>query len=435
MSRPDLPSVSPDASGQAEAVRNEDRKRTRSSALRRHRSLGLMTVDAGRYNVVVLLSDDQRADKVTPEYMPNVWEMGGTRYRHAFVPNPLCGPSRASILTGNHSHTHGVWRNRPPHGGAADFDPTSTIATDFHDAGYRTALVGKYLNGYQPSSGGVPPGWDRWFAVAGSSKYYDYEVNSNGRILSFGSEPEDYITRVMGDRAIRFVERSTDRPFFLYCAFAAPHRPATPDPLDVSRFAGETNSRLHDNMLEVAYGMDRAIGRLLAVLPSNTIVAFLTDNGYLWGEPKAGRGPLRGKRWPYRESIKIPFILKALDGSLGFPDRAIALNIDLRRTIGSVAGLATSPTDGIDLTTETRSVSPLEHFEERMEPPISSYCGAREVGWMYVRYADGTEELLDEPDERSNVVDDPSHEADLLRLRDVAVTLCDPPPPGYSWGS
>jgi N-acetylglucosamine-6-sulfatase len=394
-----------------------------------------MVVDAGRYNAVVLLSDDQRADKVTPEYMPNVWEMGGRRYPHAFVPNPLCGPSRASILTGTHSHTNGVWRNRPPHGGAADFDPASTIATDFHDAGYRTALIGKYLNGYQPSTGGIPPGWDRWFAVAGSTTYYDYDANSNGKILTFGSDPEDYITRVVGNRAIRFVERSADAPFFLYCAFAAPHRPATPDARDDSRFAGETDSKLRDDMLEVAYGMDRVIGRLLKVLPSNTIVAYLTDNGYLWGEPKAGRGPLRGKRWPYRESVRIPLILKALDGSVDLPNRPLALNIDLRRTLGSLAGLSTPATDGIDLMTESRSVFPLEHFEERMEPPIGSYCGARELGWMYVRYADGTEELFEEPNERLNVADDPAHEADLVRMKSQAVALCDPPPPGYSWAS
>jgi N-acetylglucosamine-6-sulfatase len=387
------------------------------------------------HNVVVLLSDDQRADKVTPAYMPNVWELGGTRYGHAFVPNPLCGPSRASILTGNHAHTNGVWKNRPPHGGAAVFDPTSTIATDFHDAGYRTALIGKYLNGYRPSSGAVPPGWDRWFAVAGSSTYYDYDANSNGRTLSFGSQPEDYITTVVGDRAVRFVERSEDRPFFLYCAFAAPHRPATPDARDVSRFAGETDSPMHDNMLEVAFGMDRAIGRLLRILPTNTIVAFLTDNGYLWGEPKAGRGPLRGKRWPYRESIRIPFVLKALDGSVEFADGKIALNIDLRRTLGSAVGLATPPTDGIDLTSESRSVFPLEHLEERIQPPIGSYCGARELGWLYVRFADGTEELFDETDERSNLAGDPAHQDDLHRLKGAAMDGCDPPPPGYSWTS
>jgi N-acetylglucosamine-6-sulfatase len=393
-----------------------------------------MTSSTPQPNVVVLLSDDQRADKVAPGYMPNVWDMGGTRYRHAFAPNPLCSPSRASILTGNHSHTNGVWRNGPPDGGVADFDPTSTIATDFHDAGYRTALIGKYLNGYEPSSGGIPPGWDRWFAVAGSSRYYDYEVNSNGNVISFGSEPQDHITRVVGDRAIRFVERSADRPFFLYCAFAAPHGPATPDPRDVSRFAGETDSNVHDNMLEVAYGMDRSIGRLLAVLPANTIVAYLTDNGYLWGEEKAGRGRLHGKRWPYRESVRIPFILKALDGSVEFRHREIVLNIDLRPTLGSVAGLATPPTDGIDLTSASRSVFPLEHLEGGREHPVRSYCGAREVGWMYVRYADGTEELFDEPNEGSNLVGKAAHEPDLVRLKEAAIALCDPPPPGYVWG-
>jgi len=99
-----------------------------------------------------------------------------------------------------------------------------------------------------------------------------------------------------------------------------------------------------------------------------------------------------------------------------------------------VAGLATPSVDGIDLTSSSRSVFPVEHLEGGMEHPVRSYCGAREVGWMYVRYSDGTEELFDEPNERSNLIGNPAHEADLHRLKEAAVALCDPPPPGFTWG-
>ena len=389
--------------------------------------------------MVVLLSDDQRADTVTAEYMPNVWHdlvAGGSLFQDAFVPNPLCCPSRASIFTGNYSHTTGVWSNvTGEHGGLSAFAPSesSTLATDFDGAGYRTLLVGKYINGYFPESMYVPPGWERWFAIGKSSRYYDYTVNVNGKkVRSYGGEPDDYIVRVQQARVLKFVERSGSSPFLLFWSFNAPHWQATADPRDVDRFEGETDSPAHDKMLDSAYSMDRAIGRLLDVLPPNTIVAYLSDNGFLWGESKAGRGELRTKQWPYDESIRIPFILTALDGSVGSSD-GIALNVDLRETLGALAGVSTPPTDGIDLRSESRSVFPIEHLVNSQKPQIPSYCGAREVGWMYVRYQDGVEELFREPDEVTNLIADPANAGVLGRLRDEARTLCDPVPPGYSW--
>jgi N-acetylglucosamine-6-sulfatase len=392
------------------------------------------------YNVVILVSDDQRADKVTPEYMPRVWNrlvVPGTMYADAFVPNALCCPSRASILTGDHSHTTGVWANVAPYGGFSAFDDASTIATDFQAAGYRTGLIGKYLNGYDPRSLYIPPGWNRWFATA-NFYFYDYLVNSNGRLLTFGSEPEDYGVRVTVKKAVSFVRsaQNAGQPFFLYYAFGAPHSPAIPDPRDVNRFAGETRSAFFDDMLESAYSMDRAIGTLLNNLPPRTIVVFLSDNGFLWGERKGTHGSLTGKVWPFDQSIRIPLVIHALDGSITFPDRSMALNVDLRETV-EAAALGTAPTtDGINLLTGTRTVFPVEHLNrnETGLPPPPSYCGAREEKWLYVRYGNGLEELFRQPNERENLVTDPTYHGAYVRLKDAAVTLCNPVPPGYTWG-
>jgi len=399
--------------------------------------LSASTLAAEPYNVVILISDDQRADNVTPEYMPNVWSrlvVGGAWFPNAFVPNSLCCPSRASVLTGNHSHTTGVWTNHSDEqGGFGAFDDSSTIATDFETAGYRTALIGKYLNDYEPASLYMPPGWDRWFALAGSTQYYNYTANSNDRLVSFGSDPEDYVAHVTVRRAIRFVERSAAAPFFLYYSFAAPHKPAQPAPRDGSRFAGETDSRVHDNMLEAAYSMDRSIGRLLDVLPGHTIVAYLSDNGYLWGEVKSGHGRLTAKEWPYDGSIRIPFVIKALDSRLPLDTARLALNIDLRETLEAAVGLEPPATDGVDLQMESRTVFPLEHLVNSVKPHIESYCGARERDWMYVRYEGGREELFREPNERTNLADDPTYAETLDRLKGSAIDLCDPAPPGYGW--
>ena len=394
------------------------------------------------YNIVVVIADDQRADTVTATYMPNVWKelvVGGRFFRNAFVPTPLCCPSRASILTGNYSHTTGVWGNDPEDGFGA-FRDGNTIALDLHRAGYRTAMIGKYLNGYQAGiSRYVPPGWDRWFAIDPPA-YYDYGATSDGRLRTFGSDAKDYVARVLSRRAMRFVRGAVEEraPFFLYYAFTAPHSPSIPDPRDLRRFRGETSSPRFDDHLESAYSIDRAVGRLVDVLPQHTIVVYLSDNGLLWGEPKGDRGPLYRKTWPYDESIRIPFILRALDG--GFVPAAasddIVLNIDLRETLTAAAGLPSVDTDGKNLGAsayQARTVFPLEHRASRDGGFIPSYCGARERAWMYVRFGDGTEELYREPDELTNLVDDAAHDAEQIRLRRAARNLCDPVPPGYSW--
>ncbi len=133
-------------------------------------------------NIVLILTDDQRWDTLWS--MPNVQKLlvdHGVTFANAFVTNSFCCPSRSTILTGNYSHTTGIYGNHPPHGGAVDFhrygDDKSTIATWLHKAGYNTALVGKYLNGYQGPF--IPPGWDTWDAFDYGFGYYGFDLYQN----------------------------------------------------------------------------------------------------------------------------------------------------------------------------------------------------------------------------------------------------------------
>jgi arylsulfatase A-like enzyme len=388
--------------------------------------------------------------------------MSGVSFRNAFVTNPLCCPSRSTILTGRYSHKTGVWTNEAPYGGFDVFDDHDTIATDLHTAGYRTALIGKYLNQYPESHWTyVPPGWDRWFAIE-TAEYYDYFAAADGRRSQrFGSTAADYSTEVLTQRAISFIEKTELRgqPFFLYFAPTAPHVPAAPYPEDVGRFAatplpkplsfghvgtgqpayiqgakwdGQRLTRIahvHERQLEAAYGVDRAVGRILDAVPANTIVVFLSDNGMLWGEHR-----WVGKGVPYNESLRVPMIMAALDGRpLPDPDR-IVLNLDIRATLESAAGLSpkTQGRDWFD-PTWTRDGFVIEHMG--LDPPkVPSYCGIRTAGWMYARYATGEEELYDEladPLEMLNVVAEQPLVAAELRAR--AQRSCNPPPPGFTW--
>lgn len=139
----------------------------------------------------------------------------GVNFTQAFVSNSLCCPSRASTLTGQYSHTNGVWRNVPPNGGYKTFLPheTDTVATRLHAAGYTTGLVGKYMNGYyakltrNPSGLANRPGWDTWVAFLGRNAssetpaYYNYTLDVNGVSQVYGTAEAEYSTDVLGAKA------------------------------------------------------------------------------------------------------------------------------------------------------------------------------------------------------------------------------------------
>lgn len=200
---------------------------------------------AGRPNIVLIVLDDLEARAV--ERMPNVVRLlrnQGTSFANFFVTTPLCCPSRASILRGQYAHNHGVLRNLGHQGGGFPAfhrlgREGSTVASWLQDRGYRTALVGKYLNSYpegvDPTY--VPPGWDEWYGQI-SGHYFNFQLNENGQVVAYGDRPEDYSTDVYTAKGTDFVRRAAadQQPFFLYLAPARPTgrtfpRRGTPTPL------------------------------------------------------------------------------------------------------------------------------------------------------------------------------------------------------------
>ena len=215
-----------------------------------------------RPNLLVIETDDMRWDDL--RFMPAVRRLiqaRGLSFENSFAPYPLCCPSRSSFLTGQYAHNHEVYTHLEPYGFAA-LDDSHTIATVLQDAGYRTALVGKYLNGYgeqylrsgEPSLHYIPPGWDQWYA--GSDKLWDYDhpnhgggtysynalvANINGKITSFWGR---YSTDVVAEQAREVMARFGKReaPWFVWWTPIAPHHglPFEPDdPTPTRRDDGE----------------------------------------------------------------------------------------------------------------------------------------------------------------------------------------------------
>ncbi|MGH2977754.1 MAG: sulfatase family protein [Gaiellaceae bacterium] len=349
---------------------------------------------AQRLNVVLVLSDDERSDG-TP-VMRNAQTLladHGVTFTNAHVTTSMCGPSRASILTGQYSHHTGVLENFGPHSFPAFTEASNDLGVWMHRAGYQTALVGKYVNAYtNPSvSHAVPPGWDDWQVMDSipMEAYYNYSINDNGHLVHYGNKASDYSTDVLADKAVKFI-KGARHPFFLYFAPVAPHLPAIPAPGDRGKLENiapihspDFNQRnigkepwrfWHKDMLSAAaqlyinhvrikqeeslLALDRSVRSVVRALRARhelnrTVILYTSDNGFLWGEHRLG-----GKVWPYQESTHVPLIVRTPWTTTPQRNNQPVLNIDLAPTISALTGVTPGlPEDG-------RSFVPFLHGQQ-----------------------------------------------------------------------
>jgi N-acetylglucosamine-6-sulfatase len=427
-------------------------------------------------NFLVVITDDQRWD--TLRYMPSVRSQlirHGITFPNAFVENPLCCPSRVSLLTGRSSHSTGIWTNAPPYGGFESFTADDqTVATWLDADGYETILTGKYLNRYWDTKGSyVPPGWDVWRAFASRNPYFDYALSIDGQsVEQYRTATKDYSTDVIAEEASSAIRAaSAQDPLLVWFTPFAPHAPFQPAPRDVGTLDGidpwrppsydepdvsdkpgyvQANERftLHradeidvtrQRQLEALGAVDDAVGTLLDALRDtgrlgDTMVIFTSDNGFLWGEHRRV-----GKVVPYEESNRVPFVVR-WDRVISDPreDEHLVQNIDVAPTLLDASNSGAPPFDGSSLLpllrngvrSTRRSELLFEHLDQDYGVP--SYCAIRTQRDKYVRYATGEQEyyrLGVDPWERINRVSDPSFAARIATLRDRARARCKPLPP------
>jgi len=319
-------------------------------------------------NIVFILSDNQRWDFMgcaghpfvkTPSMDRLAGE--GILFKNAFVTTAICSPSRASFLTGQYAHTHGVKKNITVWN-----NDNETFLELLKKAGYDTSFIGKWhMPGKLPRLRGVDQ-FVTFTIEKGQGRYVNCPLIVDG--VETPSR-KAYITEELTDYAIRFMAQPRKNPFCIYLSHKAVHhrwipppdmadlyREETPPfPREYNPFNFSTNgymfegmgftqgfpARLYRNYSRTVTALDREIGRLLEKIDElgitdNTIVIFAGDNGFFWGEHQlAGTG-----RWAYEESIRIPFIVRAP----GFMDRKgrkanqMVLNIDLAPTLLEMAG-------------------------------------------------------------------------------------------------
>jgi N-acetylglucosamine-6-sulfatase len=425
---------------------------------------------AARPNILVIMTDDQTVESV--RVMANVNRMlaaQGTTFLNSFVSYPLCCPSRATFLSGEYSHNHGVVGNNYVNG-LSRFDQTNTLATWLRSAGYRTALVGKYLNGYGTRTArGIPPGWSEWYAGVRLA-YFNHTMQRNGTVVKYGTRTQDYQTDVYTRTALDFIHRHGRqvKPWFLWVSYWAPHLGApredgdpqgmrTPAPAprhkglfarepvptppsfneaDVSdkpteirakrRFTPQEIEGIKEDYrqrLESLLAVDEGVKSLIDALKARgvlkrTLIIFTSDNGYLLGEHRVPEG----KELPYEPSIRVPLIVRGPGIAHGRRLEQPVANVDLAPTIVEAARAKTRRLfDG-------RSLLPvfadpgLEWGRDILieRGPGAGYLGARQYTgihtprYVYIEYRNGERELYDlarDPDQLRSLHTDPAYSA------------------------
>jgi N-acetylglucosamine-6-sulfatase len=350
-----------------------------------------------RPNVVVIMSDDQTEDSM--RYMPRTRSLVGGRgatFKTSVTNWPLCCPSRATFLTGQYAHNHGVLGNQAPNGGFGRLRADETLPVWLRRAGYFTAHVGKFLNGYERSPVGVPPGWSEWHGSKRTYLFYGYQLFENGAAQIYGStnedpddpaEPGTYSGDVYTDKAVELIQRRApdEQPFFLSLAYLAPHSggpnpdapnqsrcqwTAKPAPRHIGAFdseplptppsfneadvsdkpaglasraplTGEELGRITrryrcraESLLAIDEGVERVISTLRATGElDDTLVVYTSDNGFFHGEHRIANG----KNRVYEEAIRVPLLMRGPGIPKGVAVAEPAINADLAPTIVDAA--------------------------------------------------------------------------------------------------
>lgn len=342
---------------------------------------------------------------------------GGTRFPNAFATTPLCCPSRATVFTGRYAHNHGVLTNEDA---AALGDHRSTFQRYLQEAGYKTALFGKFLNSWPLEEN--PPFWDRWaFFSAGQSDgangYFDLTFNRQGKVQTI----EGYVTSYLKRRAVRFIENAEQedaRPWLLYVAPFAPHAPAIPqdkyvgapvgpwngnpavsekDRSDKPPFVQRSDNELSDGrqtrrkQLRTLMSVDDMLSSIAKALReaherSRTLTLFLSDNGFMWAEH--GR---KGKSVPYTASVRVPLFVRWPGGGVeaGGVDDRLAGTVDIAPTVLHAAGIAPEePMDGRPLLDPSwvRDRILIEYWSGGPTPVPWDWASLRTTDAQYVEY-------------------------------------------------
>ena len=427
--------------------------------------------EEARPNIIFVLTDDQRYDELgvlNPILeTPNMDRIAreGTLFANAFVTTALCSPSRASILTGQYMHNHGVVDNNSAPPQSSRFFPEF-----LQESGYNTAFIGKWHMGESQSSrrrlDDPQPGFDHWVSFAGQGEYYPVVRNGRTNEINVNGKPvpqKGYITDELTDYALDWLDkRDSDEPFFLYLSHKAVHANFAPAERHRDQYADKTipvpesqadtpenragkpmwvqNQRnswhgvdfpYHSSLDVQSYKMqyhralsavDDSLGRLFEWLEDNgqlenTVVVLMGDNGFMFGEHG-----LIDKRNAYEESMRVPLLMTGPSIAKNTVSDELVANIDIAPTLMAMAGVApVEQFDGASFAgiargddVDWRDELLYEYYWEFNYPSTPTTFALRTKDYKFIQYHGiwDTDELYDirsDPREMRNLINDPEY--------------------------
>lgn len=424
-----------------------------------------------RPNVIVIDTDDMNAtDIAIMRSTLSLLSAHGTTFHNSYVSYPLCCPSRATFLTGQYAHNHGVLTDQR----YGDLDSSNTLAVWLRRAKYRTAMVGKYLNGYgEVNPREVPPGWTQWYALTGGTEQhrYKFKLNENGKVRLYHRSGRNYVDYVLNDKVNGLLKQwaISPKPFFLYYNPNNPHGESgtpswsTRDPEPAPQYLGvfgdltaphtpnfdesdvsdkpeaiRDTPRLSDSeladidrryrgRLESLLSVDDEVKRIFGLVRKygdkrKTFFIFTSDNGLELGSHR-----IEFKNFLYEEGERVPLIIRGP----GFPQGAtrdqLAANIDLAPTILDLTGVGPGRImDGVSLLPLAEDPTAGANRDILFESPDIGAYGIRRGPWKYNLWDNGDEELYNldnDPYELRNLLYGPGASAYTAIRNDLYARL------------
>jgi N-acetylglucosamine-6-sulfatase len=391
-------------------------------------------------NILFVMVDDMAPDALFSDRFPFLetphldrLEKEGAVFDNMFVTLAMCSPSRASILTGTYAHIHGVRYNE-----IQDPEPhLEQFPQALQKEGYKTALIGKWHMAHHAEP---RPGFDYWLSFKGQGVYNNPELNINGEVV----KEEGYITDILTGKTVDFLSENKNDPFCVLLWHKACHAPFTPAERHKDAFP---DARMDEpaswsldfsekplwarrekvygphyqnwvesegkpvperlpakpwdspkpwmDMLRCMLAVDESLGKVVAVLEEqgrldNTIIIFMADNGWFFGEHRRG-----DKRLAYEESIRVPFAMRyPAKLKPGARIHGMVANIDIGPTLLELTGAE------MPVTMQGESFVPVmegkaegrtepffyEYFQEKYAPGIPTMLAIRTPEWKYITY-------------------------------------------------
>lgn len=307
-------------------------------------------------NIVFIFTDDLGYGDVglfgaTDVDTPNIDRIGqeGVQFTNFYSASPVCTPSRAALLTGRYPIRMGIHHVFFPHSYTGMPPEELTVAELLRDAGYKTAIVGKWHLGHHEKYLPLNQGFDEFYGIPYSNDMPPLPL-MRGNDYVEAKIDQDSLTQELTDYALNFIDENANRPFFLYLPYPMPHFPLHHS----EDFQGVSERGKYGDVIEE---LDHGVGRIRARLISNkihdnTLLVFTSDNGpwLLMGDEGGSPGPLRaGKGTTFEGGVRVPTVA-SFPGNImaGKKVESPASMLDWFPTIAELSGAQLPPDRQID---------------------------------------------------------------------------------------